>query len=194
MPITKPFDLHFDEYEQWFFENRYVYLSELDAVRYFMPRSGGMGLEIGVGSGQFASPLQIPFGIDPSEKMLKLAQQKGLVVTQAVAEHLPLKDRSFDFALMVTTVCFIDDVNRSFQEAKRILKPRGDFVVGFVDKNSPLGKIYLAKKQKNVFYQSANFYSCEEIIAFLEKNEFSNLKIVQTVFGNLTEITAMPSL
>jgi len=192
MPITKPFDQHSDEYEQWFLENQYVYLSEIAAVRHFLPAMG-IGVEIGVGSGQFALPLEIPFGIDPSEKMLNLAQQKGLVVTKAVAEHLPFKDNVFDFVLMVTTVCFVDDVNISFQEAKRILKPKGNFIVGLVDKNSPLGKIYLAKKQENVFYQLADFYSSEEIISLLEKNEFKNIQTVQAVFGKLSEITATQS-
>ncbi len=96
MPITTPFDLHYDEYEQWFVENRYVYLSEIEAVRHFLPATG-MSMEIGLGSGQFAIPLGIPFGIDPSTNMLKLAQQKMIRVVKAVAEHLPLKDKMFDF-------------------------------------------------------------------------------------------------
>lgn len=192
MPNTKPFLYHYDEYEQWFVENRYVYLSEIAAVRHFIPTSG-MGLEIGVGSGQFALPLKIPFGIDPSENMLKLAQQKGIVVTKAVAEHLPFKDSMFDFVLMVTTICFVDDVNYSFQEARRILKHNGRLIIGLLDKNSPLGKIYQAKKQENVFYRLATFYSMEEIISLLKQNEFMNIQTVQTVFGNLTEVKAIQS-
>lgn len=190
MPITKPFDQHSDEYEQWFIENRYVYLSELAAVRHFMPRSG-MGVEIGVGSGQFALPLSISFGIEPSENMLKLAQQKGIVALKAVAEHLPFKNNAFDSVLMVTTICFLDDVNKAFQETRRILKANGKFILGLIDRNSPLGQIYLAKKQQNVFYRSATFYSTEEIISLLEQNQFTNFHTVQTVFGNLAEITAI---
>lgn len=188
MPITKPFDQHSDEYEQWFIENRYVYLSELAAVRHFMPRSG-MGVEIGVGSGQFALPLKIPFDIDPSEMMLKLAQQKGIGVVKAVAEYLPFKNNAFDSVLMVTTICFLDDVNKAFQEARRILKVNGKFILGLVDRNSPLCQIYLAKKEQNVFYRSATFYSTEEIISLLEQNQSTNFHTVQTVFGNLAEIT-----
>ena len=192
MPITKPFDQHYDEYEQWFVENQYVYLSEIAAVHNFIPTIG-LGLEIGVGSGQFALPLKIPFGIDPSENMLNLAQQKGIIVLKGVAEHLPLKNSIFDFALMVTTICFVDDVNTAFQEARRILKSKGTFVVGLVDRNSPLGQIYLAKKEQNVFYRSATFYSTAEIISLLERNKFNNIQIVQTVFGNLTGINCNPT-
>ena len=190
MPITNPFDLRYNEYEQWFVENRYVYFSEIAALRHFIPPTG-IGLEIGVGSGQFALPLKIPFGIDPSENMLNLAQQKRVVVVKAVAEHLPIKNHSFDFALMVTTICFVDDVNIAFQEARRILKSDGTFIVGLVDRKSPLGQVYLAHKDQNVFYRLATFYSTEEIITLLEKIGFNNIQTVQTVFGNLAEINAI---
>jgi SAM-dependent methyltransferase len=192
MPIIKPFDQYHDEYEQWFVENRYVYLSEIAAVRHFLPTTG-LGVEIGVGSGQFALPLKIPFGIDPSENMLNLAQQKGIVVLESVAEHLPFKDNIFDFALMVTTIWFVDNVNISFLEVRRILKTNGKFIIGFLDRNSPLGQIYLAKKEQNVFYRLANFYSTEEIISLLEQNEFKNIQTVQTGFGSLVEIKAIQS-
>lgn len=185
-----PFDQHYHQYEQWFAENQYVYLSEIAAVRHFIS-SSGLGMEIGVGSGQFASPLNIPFGIDPSEKMLRLAQKKRITILKSVAKHLPLKDKLFDFVLMITTICFLDDVNIAVQETRRILKPDGRLIIGLLDKNSPLGQIYQAKKQQNVFYQSATFYSTEEIISLLEQNQFTNIQIVQTVFGNLAEITAI---
>ena len=190
MPITQPFDQYYDEYEQWFVENCYVYLSELVAVHHFMPLTG-MGVEIGVGSGQFALPLEIRLGIDPSEKMLNLAQQKGIVVLTAVAKHLPFKNNIFDFALMVTTICFVDDLNISFQEVGRILKNNGIFILGLVDRKSPLGQIYLAKKEQNVFYRLATFYSTEEIISLLEHNKFTNIQTIQTIFGNLREITSI---
>lgn len=192
MPRTKPFDQHSDEYEQWFVENPYVHLSEIAAVRHFIS-SPGMSMEIGVGSGQFALPLEIPFGIDPSEKMLTLAHQKRIRVVKAVAEHLPLKNNIFDNVLMVTSICFVDDLNISFQEAKRILKPSGKFILGFIDLNSPLGKIYNEKKEQNVFYQPATFYSTEEILSLLAQNQFKNIEIVQTVFGSLTEVNVIQS-
>ncbi len=194
MPKTKPFNLHHAKYEQWFVENRYVYLSEIAAVRHFIPTSAmSKGLEIGIGSGQFAHPLKIPFGIDPTDNMLKLAQKKGITILKAVAENMPFKDNLFDFALMVTTICFLDDMAIAFQEAKRILKPGGYFIIGMVDKDSPLGKIYLAKKHENVFYQLADFYSSEEIISLLKENKFKNIETVETVFGALTEIKSIQS-
>ena len=135
--------------------------------------------------------------IDP--KVFKLIEEQAYregifkkeLIEKAVAEYLSFKNNAFDSVLMVTTICFLDDVNIALQETRRILKSDGTFIVGLVDRNSPLGQIYLAKKQQNVFYRSATFYSTAEIISLLEQYQFTNFHIVQTVFGNLAEITAI---
>ena len=187
MPKTQPFDQYFSDYENWFIENRYVYLSELAAVRHFIPATG-TGVEIGIGSGQFAAPLGISVGIDPSESMNRLAKTRQLTVIQAEAENLPFPDYSFDFCLMVTTVCFVTNLRQSFSEVKRILKSGASFIIGFVDKNSPLGQLYLEKKQDNRFYREATFYSTEELKIQLLHTGFVPTTIVQTVFGDLKMI------
>ena len=131
MPRILPFEEHREEYEQWFVLNRFAYQSELDAVRQLLPE--GKGLEIGVGSGLFAAPLGIEFGVEPSPKMLELAKQRGIKVIRGIGEQLPVRNASLDFALMVTTVCFLDNVMQGFREAQRILKPGGHFLVGFIE-------------------------------------------------------------
>lgn len=68
MAITKAFDINTEQYEAWFEKNRYAYESELLAVKKALPVNGN-GVEIGVGSGRFTSPLDIAFGIEPSKKM-----------------------------------------------------------------------------------------------------------------------------
>lgn len=141
MAKTKPFDDFPDEYENWFDEHHSVYLSELNAIKQFVP-SGKKGVEIGIGTGRFSFPLGINEGIEPSAMMREYATKKGLNVYDGIAENLPLKDVSYDFALMVTTICFVDNVLQSFSEVHRILKPGGIFIVGLVDKNSQLGKKY----------------------------------------------------
>jgi len=108
MARTEPFDAHSQEYEQWFDRNHLAYQSELEAVRAQLPETGE-GFEIGVGSGLFAAPLGIRHGVEPSEAMRELARQRGIEVVPGVAENLPYNDGSFDYALMVTTICFVDD-------------------------------------------------------------------------------------
>ena len=51
----------------------------------------------------------------------------------------------------------------AFREAARVLKPCGDLVVGFIDRDSALGRQYAARKDRDPFYRHARFYSAEEV-------------------------------
>ncbi len=187
MAKIKPFEKYVSDYEAWFERHRFVYLSELEAVRHFIP-AGKEGIEIGIGTGRFAAPLGIKRGVDPSKTMGKIAARRGLEVIAGTAEALPFQAECFDFALMVTTVCFVDDLLQAFHEAKRVLRPGGVLVLDLVDSASSLGRLYNAFKQKNKFYRVATFYSVGEIIAFLHKSGFIDVQLIQTVFGPLDAI------
>jgi len=122
MARIEPFEKHPLQYEQWFDRHKFAYESELQAMRKLLPQRG-KGLEIGVGSGRFASPLGIRLGLEPSRKMMEIALRKGTEVIGGVGESLPFRNSQFGFATMVTTICFLDDVEVAFNEAYRILKP-----------------------------------------------------------------------
>ena len=187
MTKIEPFEKHTSKYEEWFERNKFVYESELWAIRKQLPESGE-GMEIGVGSGRFAAPLGIKLGVEPSRRMREIAQKKGIKVIDGVAERLPFDDSIFDFVLMVTTLCFVDDIEASFKEAYRVLGPGGSLIIGFIDKNSPIGKIYQQHKEESVFYAIATFYSVTEVVSYFEKAGFKDFVFVQTIFHNLTEI------
>ena len=187
MPKIEPFEKHTVKYDNWFEENKYAYQSEINAIKDILPEFD-KAVEIGVGSGKFAAPLGIKLGIEPSAKMRKIAQSKGIKVVNSVAENLPLKNASFDLVLMVTTLCFLDDASKAFSEIYRILKPGGYFINGFVDKNSRIGKIYQKYKEKSIFYKIAVFYSTEEVISLLKEQGFKNIKFKQTIFSTLDKI------
>lgn len=187
MPEVEAFNRYPLRYEEWFDRNHLVYLSEVRAVKELLPEKG-RGVEIGVGSGRFAAPLNIDIGVEPSREMRKIALQKGIEVIDAVAEELPFEDEVFDFVLMITTICFLDDINKAFSEAYRVLKPAGCLIVGFIDKNSLTGEKYHKNKQKNIFYKDANFRSVDEVVCHLKKSRFKRLSFRQTIFNNLDEI------
>jgi ubiquinone/menaquinone biosynthesis C-methylase UbiE len=73
---------------------------------------------------------------------------------------------------MVTTICFIDDIEQSFKEAWRVLKPNGIIIIGFVDSESKIGQTYLKRKHESVFYQDATFYSTKEVLEHLQNAGF----------------------
>ena len=187
MPKTKPFDEYLNEYEEWFVQNSAVYSSELQAIR-LISKIPENAVEIGVGSGLFAEPLGIKSGIDPSEAMREKAKERGIHVVDGVAENLPWKDNSIDYVLMVTTICFVDDVKKSLSEVYRVLQNSGSFVIGFVDKNSPVGQLYQKNKEESLFYKDATFYSTEELFIYLKEAGFSIKKTRQTIFGMLSEV------
>jgi SAM-dependent methyltransferase len=159
MPRIKPFELYSAAYDEWFQKNAEKYEAELALIRGLLPSHEFRGLEIGVGSGKFAGPLDIRLGVEPSRKMALKAKNLGTRVVLGVAENLPFSDAGFDLVLMVTTICFVDDAIKSFHEAYRVLKVGGYIIVGFVDKESELGKQYEANRDQNKFYKDASFFS-----------------------------------
>lgn len=132
--------------------------------------------------GRFAAALGLRVGVEPSPAMAAVARQRGIEVIPAVAESLPFAAARFDFALMVVTLCFVDDVPRSLQEAYRVLKPGGAFLVGFIDRPSRLGRRYQSRQADSVFYREAHFYSVAEVVAGMEQVGFKDLSAVQTLF------------
>jgi ubiquinone/menaquinone biosynthesis C-methylase UbiE len=164
-----------------------AYLSELQAIKSQLPENG-YGLEIGVGSGRFAAPLGIKLGVEPSKKMGELAKSRGIEVIEGMAEYLPLDDVLFDFALLITTICFLNDVETAFREAYRVLKPDGCLIIGFIDKDSPFGKLYQRHKEDSLFYIVATFYLVNEVILLLKKAGFKKFCFTQTIFHNSAEI------
>lgn len=187
MPKAAPFEEHTERYEGWFEDNEDAYQSELNALRRLVPAAGD-GIEIGVGSARFAAPLGMQVGVDPSGEMLGYARTRGVEVVKGVAESLPFRDETFDTALIVTTICFVDDIPQTLAEADRILDPDGALVIGYIDKDSPVGKKYQATKEQNPFYREAVFVSTEELVDALEVAGFTDFEFVQTIYHWLDEI------
>ncbi|MCW9023215.1 MAG: methyltransferase domain-containing protein [Gammaproteobacteria bacterium] len=180
MPKTSAFDEHASAYDAWFDEHEAFYQLELKALQQLVP-TRGEGIEIGVGTGRFAIPLGINTGVEPAEAMRVIAQEKGIHTISAVAEHLPLEAESFDYVLFVTTLCFLDSIEKAFNEAFRILKPGGALVIGFIDKDSDLGQQYQQRKNESRFYQEATFHSVNEVVQILESCQFNDFKFMQTL-------------
>ena len=187
MAKTEPFEKYSNKYEDWFEDNKYAYQSEINAIKDILPVFKN-GIEIGVGSGKFALPFNIKLGIEPSAEMRRLAESRGITVLDGIAENLPLENEKFDLVLMVTTLCFLDDVKKAFSEVYRILKPEGYFVNGFVDKNSKIGKIYQKYKDRSIFYKEAVFFSTKEVVKLIDEAGFRKIEFRQTIFSPLDKI------
>jgi SAM-dependent methyltransferase len=186
MAKTGAFDTQVDRYEGWFEKNHLAYKSQLGAVGSLLP--SGKGVEVGVGTGRFAAPLGVKMGLEPSGFMREAARDKGIEVVQGVAENLPFPGESMDFVLMVTVICFFDDVPKAFSETCRVLKPGGSLVVAFIDRDTPTGRTYDANKHDSAFYQEATFYSAKEVKSMLDEAGFASTSFMQTIFTDPREM------
>lgn len=186
MARIAPFESHTRRYERWFAQHEAAFLSELRVLRELLP-DPGLGLEIGVGTGRFAEPLGVAIGIDPSLGMLEHARQRGIRVASAIAEALPFRHGVFDHALIVTTICFVDDARMMLSEACRVLKPEGTLVIGFIDRTSRLGRHYEAHRHESVFYRDAVFFSADEVDRLLSETGFGERTWRQTLTKPLSE-------
>lgn len=168
------------EYDQWFENHEVEYEQELNAIRGLLPRVG-KGVEIGAGTGRFTQPLGVSLGIEPSRSMREIATSRGVNIVAGTAESIPVEDGLYDYALMVTTVCFLDSPEIAFREAHRILKESGFIIVGLIDKDSKLGNKYEENKSENKFYKDAEFHSVNELLTDLKKSGFSNIECAQAI-------------
>ncbi|MBN1627379.1 MAG: class I SAM-dependent methyltransferase [Deltaproteobacteria bacterium] len=188
MSRIEAFERYSNEYDKWFDNHADIYTVELEAIRRLVPPAGTEGMEVGVGSGKFAVPLGIKIGVEPSEKMASKARLQGIEVYSGIAEDLPFPDCRFDFVLMVTTICFVDDAAKSLREVQRVLKNGGFIIVAFVDRESELGKQYSEKREDSKFYKNATFFSTPEVLTYLKESGFVIKNVLQTLIpGKLPE-------
>ncbi|MCG7845236.1 MAG: class I SAM-dependent methyltransferase [Methanomassiliicoccales archaeon] len=182
-----PFEELAGDYDLWFENNRWAYLSELSAVE----RTGpvGRGLEVGVGTGRFAWPFSVSVGLDPSLPMLRAARKRGVTAVRGRAEDLPFCDEVFDFALLITTLCFVDDPLEALREARRVVRRDGLVLLGILDRESPLGMKYEQRAASSRFYRGARFFSASEARALLEKAGCRVNGIYQTLFSEPSGMT-----
>ena len=174
------FDNLVKDYEEWFEKHPKIYEEEIKTIKALLPK--GKGLEVGVGTGRFAAPLGIKFGIEPSKKMAEVVRIRGIEVIETTAEEMDFEEE-FDFILMVTTICFVEDPLKTIQNCYKALKNGGYLLVAFVDLNSPLGKFYEKNKEKSKFYKFAKFFTKDDIINLMKKAGFSDFECKENLYG-----------
>ena len=191
MDIAEIFDQNVSEYEAWYHEYPFVFQSEVEALREMLPAGDQLsGIEVGLGTGKFAQALGIKEGVEPSAKMREIAIKRGIEILDGYAENLPYKDVRFNFVLMNFCIIYFKSLKKPFKEAFRVLKNDGVLLVGFIDRNSPIGKAYELRKLDSDFYRTAKFYSVEKVMFELSEVGFKHFEYRQTLFHPLDEIVS----
>ena len=182
IPSRRVFEDHAGDYDRWFDEHDDVYQAQSRMLRNALP-DHGRGLEVGVGSGRFAVPFGIRCGIDPSRELAQMAKRRGIEVVRGEGEHLPYRAGSFDYVLMMTVICFLDDVIAVFHEVNRVLRPGGILVVGFIEEGGEIQRIYQHESTKGRFLRFAKFRTVEEVNRFFKDAGFAQVSVIERTRG-----------
>ncbi len=185
MTESNPFETRVAEYDAWFDAHPASFESELRAIRAVLPDRHGRWVEIGVGTGQFASRLGIGLGIEPAAAMIERARKRGVLAVRGVAEHLPLPEASVDAMFYITTLCFVSDVDRCLAEAHRVLRRAGHLVAAILPRDSKLG-LRIAADSFDPFLRRAKLLTVSELRLAVARAGFRIDREVET----LTNVSA----
>lgn len=183
--MKQAFDAIADEYDRWYDtpEGDAIFQAELKCLGLLHVRCPGSWLEVGVGTGRFACSLGITEGIDPSQRMLEIAANRGIAIHQGSAESLPFKERSFDGILMALTLCFVQNADQALKECLRVIRPGGWLLIGAVPSHSAWGRRYIEKASKgHPIYAEARFRTSAEIVRSVECAGFTFIDAASTLF------------
>jgi ubiquinone/menaquinone biosynthesis C-methylase UbiE len=173
LPSAEGYDLaakYYDEKEK--------YLNSFEQGR-LLPLLGDVAekkiLDVGAGTGRMSASLAKHgakvTALDVSPKMLeriKLKVKKNIVTVVGDAENLPFAKESFDIVIAAFLIVHLKNPRQFFDEAYRVLKDGGIFVVTNINqKNPPLVKT----KTERVIIESF-YHRPEKIRELLEELAF----------------------
>lgn len=172
MGLWERFDRHSEKYDAWYEKYKPAYESELLALRSVLPENPEKlkALEIGAGTGRFASALGIGLGLEPARAMAMLAKQRRLEVLLGVAEFLPFKREKLDLVLIVTALSFFKNPNQALKEALRVLKPGGQIIVGILDRDSLRDAALSRRKKRKQIFRRGTFSFCNRSLNLSFRN------------------------
>ena len=170
MSTAPVFDRLHDRYDSWYERHPALAESEARLAARLLGRPSYPCVEIGVGTGWFARRLGCHLGVDPSLGMLRRARERGIEALAGTGEQLPLADNTLSAALLVVTLCFVDDPAGVLREAARALRPRGILVSCIVPRSSPWGRHYMEQaRMGHPFYSHARFLDPGEVHVMAEE-------------------------
>ncbi|MFO8086342.1 MAG: methyltransferase domain-containing protein [Bacteroidales bacterium] len=156
-------------------------------------------LEIGAGTGHWSMffsdhGFQIT-GIDLASEMLQKAIEKnvpGAIFMEMNAEHLMFPNEAVKNIFTIATVEFTNNKETFFDEAFRVLKRNGCFLIGALNENSLIGRT----KEQDPVFKNADFFTEESLLRHL--NRFGHATVegcaVMTEEGKLLDFDDDQSL
>lgn len=140
-------------------------------------------LDVGCGGGmninRMAQTAKKVYGVDYSIESVNLSREvnKDLIIQGRVeilegnVQSLPFEDNTFDIVTAFETVYFWPDIEKSFGEVKRVLKPGGMFLIGC--ESNGADNLIMKMSEK---FMKMTVYNDEQLCEFLKQNDFKEIK------------------
>jgi len=138
-------------------------------------------LDVGCGTGTWLAAQRDFFGdagvewvgADPSEAMLRVAEQKGLrKLVRAGAEALPLSSTVFDYVACSFMFHHVIDKESALDEVDRVLKPTGFFRLNNIEPAAPNGWWLYEFFPGAIAIDAARFWPAERVADALHRRHY----------------------
>jgi ubiquinone/menaquinone biosynthesis C-methylase UbiE len=175
MITAQVFDPWPDKYDQWFASpiGNMIRSYEAELVLGMLgPSQGERILDAGCGTGVFTQDViasgAAVAGLDLSFPMLARAHDKlsgkAFAAVRGDMRRLPFNDLTFDKAISITAIEFIQDARRAVSELFRVTRPGGRIVVATLNRLSPWAdRRRRSGKEGHSLFQDVVFRSPEDM-------------------------------
>ncbi len=158
-------------YHAWYATPRGAWIAGRELALFdelLRPRPGESVLDVGSGTGYFSSALAdrglAVTGLDPDLPVLRFARQRDprIALVKGRAGALPFADGAFDYALAMTSLCFVPGPGEALRELWRV--SRRAVALGLLHRRSLL---YLSKHGRGG-YRGARWDLLGEVLGWAE--------------------------
>jgi SAM-dependent methyltransferase len=192
-----------EAYEAWFDKpiGRFVDKAEERLIhRFVKTEPGGLLLDGGCGTGHFAPVFAGRgadiIGLDRSFEMLEYAKSRYRIqnLVHGNVEALPFVTDSFEIVIMLTVLEFLSAPRLALCETRRVLKPSGQLVVGYLERLSPWGMLRRFRGlMGHAFWREVRFYHRREVEDLMNCAGYGDIKARGTLFGSFVLVSGRKS-
>lgn len=177
-----------DDYDAWYHtpRGRWIADTEYRLLRDGLRAAPGCSvLDVGCGTGYFTRRLAndgfIVTGVDLDADMIRYAAAQGgnVVYRVADARALPFPDRSFDYIVAITSLCFIHEQQQAVAEMRRVVRVR--IALGLLNRRSLL---YQRKGRHGGAgaYCGAHWHTAREARCLMREVDFHNIDVRSAIY------------